>query len=66
MYENMLQNAPNSTIPKKFLGEVCPRTSLANALLRHASHAASRYATRPALQKVGPPWQILHTPTDYY
>ena len=30
MYENMLQNAPNGTIPKKFLGEACPRTPLAN------------------------------------
>ena len=63
MYENMLQNSPNCII---FLGEACPRTSLANAWLRHASQVASRHATRPVPQKVGPSWQILHTPMDYY
>ena len=37
----MLQNAPNCTIQKKFGGEACPRTPLANAWLRHASQAPS-------------------------
>ena len=30
---------------KKFSGKACPRTSLANASLRHVSQAASRHAT---------------------
>ena len=51
----MLQNAPNCTIQKKFLGEACPRTPLANAWLRHVSQLATlRHATRPAPQKVAP------------
>ena len=62
----MLQNAPNCTIPKKILGEACPRIPLANAWLHHASQVASRHATRPAQKKLPPPWQILHTPMDYY
>ena len=67
MYENMLQNAPNCTIQNFFSGEACPQTPpLTNAWLRHASQDASRHATRPALQKVHPHWQILHTPMDYY
>ena len=66
MYENMLQNAPNCTIQIIFFGEACPQTPLTNAWLRHASQDASRHATRPALQKVHPHWQILHTPMDYY
>ena len=69
MYENMLQNAPNCTIQKIFFGEACPQPPpppLTNAWLRHASQDASRHATRPALQKVHPHWQILHTPMDYY
>ena len=32
-----------------------PPNPLANAWLRHASHAASRHATCPASQKVAPP-----------
>ena len=52
---------------KNVLGEACPRTPLTNAWLRHTSKAASRHATRPAPQKVGSsPWQIRHTPMDYY
>ena len=35
----MLQNAPNRTIQNFFSGEACPRTSIANAWLRHASKA---------------------------
>ena len=66
MYDNMLQNAPNCTIKTNILGEACRRTPLANAWLRHASQAASRHAIRPAPQKVGPPWQILHTPIRPY
>ena len=50
---------------KKIIYEACPRTPRANAWQRHASQADSRLATRPSLQKDGPPWQILHTPMDY-
>ena len=64
--ENMLQNAPNCTIQKFFSVKHAPKPALTNAWLRHASQDASRHATRPALQKVHPPWQILHTPMDYY
>ena len=66
MYENMLQNATNCTIQKFVFGEDAPKPPLTNAWLRHASQDASRHATRPALQKVHPHWQILHTPMDYY
>ena len=66
MYENMLQNAPNCTIQKNFSVKHAPKPPLTNAWLRHASQDASRHATRPALQKVHPHWQILHTPMDYY
>ena len=51
---------------KNFPGEACHRTPIATACLRHASQAASRYATRPASIKLGTPWQIIHTPMDYY
>ena len=40
---------------KKFSWGSMPPTSLANAWLRHASQVASRHATCPAPQKVGPP-----------
>ena len=43
-----------------FLKEACPRTPLANAWLRHASQVP------PPKKIVGPPWQILHTPMNYY
>ena len=46
---------------KKNFGEACPRTPLANAWLRHASHA-----TPPPKKIVGPPCQILHMPMNYY
>ena len=58
--KNIEKNAPKRTKlhhSKFFFGEACPRTPLANAWLRHASQAS---------QKVGPPWQILHTPMDNY
>ena len=51
---------------KFFFGEACPRTPLTNALLRHASQAAPRHATRPAPKKLGTPWQIIHTPMEIY
>ena len=44
----MLQNAPNCTIQKIFLGEACPRTPLANAL-----------QAPPLKKKVGPPMAKL-------
>ena len=50
----MLQNAPLNF----FFGEACPRTPLANA-----------WQVPPPQKKkiiVGPPWQILHTPMNYY
>ena len=56
----MLQNTPNCAVPNFFLREACPRTPLANAWLRHVS------CPSPAPKKVGPSWQILHTPMDYY
>ena len=48
---------------KFFFGEACPWTPLANAWLYHASQAPP-----PTKQNeiVGPPWQILHTPMNYY
>ena len=35
--QNILQNAPNCTIFKNFLGGAYPRTPLTNAWLRHAN-----------------------------
>ena len=62
-YENMLQNAPDCTIQNFFFGEACPRIPLANAWLRKASQAPPP----PPKRKIGgPPWQILHTPMNYY
>ena len=47
---------------KKYFGEACLQTPLANAWLRHASQA-----TLPPKKYIfGPPWQILHTPMNYY
>ena len=54
-YENMLQNALNCTIKTFFSGETCPRTPLANAWLQ-----------APPPNNSCPPWQILHTPMNYY
>ena len=48
---------------KKYFGEACLQTPLANTWLRHASQAT------PPPKKIkifGPPWQILHTPMNYY
>ena len=42
---------------KNIFSEKHAPNPLANAWLRHASQAP---------QKIGPPWQILHTPIDYY
>ena len=47
----MLQNAPNYTIQKKFIGEACPQT---NAWLPHASQAALRHASGPTPKKLAP------------
>ena len=47
--QNILQNAPNCTIFKNFLGGVCPRTPIANAWLRHALHMALRAMQIPQL-----------------
>ena len=60
-YQNILQNAPNCTIYKEFIGGACPRTPLTSAWLGHTP-----LATRPNSKKVGPPspWQILHTPMN--
>ena len=58
----MLKNGPICTIQKNFLGEACARTPLANAWLPHASQAPP-----PKKNKIGGlPWQILHTPMNYY
>ena len=57
----MLQNAPDCTIQKKFQGSM-PPNPLANAWLRQASQAPP-----PKKKKiVCPPWEILHTPMNYY
>ena len=42
----MLQNAPNCTIQKHFLGEAWPRTTLANAT-RHKTHRGMQPAQPP-------------------
>ena len=44
-------------------GEACPQTLLANAWLRHASQAPP---PKKKIKIIGPPWQILHTPMNYY
>ena len=43
----MLQNAPSCIILKKFLGEACPRTALANAWLRHELLRGMQLAHHP-------------------
>ena len=67
----MLENAPNCTIQKKFFGEACPRTPLANAWLRHAWQASNKnswpslanpaYAYELLLRNLfeNPPWQTV-------
>ena len=50
--KNILQNAPNCTIFKNFLGGTCPRTPVANAWLRHALHGASRHANTPTFTQI--------------
>ena len=68
----MLQNAPNCTI-KFFFGDICLRTPLANAWLRHASQAPPppnnswsplanpAYAHELLLRNLfeNPPWQTV-------
>ena len=52
---------------QKILGGSMPPNPPSKRLA--TSRVASRFAhdvTRPVPQKVGPPWQILHTPMDYY
>ena len=60
--QNILQNAPNCTIFKNFLGGAYPRTPLANAWLCHALHMAlnSRHAHTPTFTKnmLNPPPEI--------
>ena len=52
--------APNCTIKNFFIREACPRTPLANAWLCHVSQPP------PPPNNSCPPWQILHTPMNYY
>ena len=52
-YENILQNAPNF-----FRGSMPPNPPSKRM-------ATPRVASRPP-PIVGPPWQILHTPMNYY
>ena len=40
---------------KNFLVGACPRTPLTSAWLRKMPQAASRHATRPDSEKLGPP-----------
>ena len=56
----MLQNAPNCTVQKIFLGKHAPEPPSKRMATR-------RVASPPPLKKiVGPPWQILHAPMNYY
>ena len=57
----MLQNAPDCTIPKTILGKHAPEPPSKRLATPHV-------ATPPPKKKkiVGPPWQILHTPMNYY
>ena len=60
----MLQNAPNCTIQNKILREACPEPhSKRLATPRVANRLAA--CNSPSPQKVGPHWQILHTPMYY-
>ena len=61
--ENMLHNAPNCTIQKSLWVKHAPEPPSKRLII--VVHAL-RHTTCSAPQKVGPPWQILHTPMDYY
>ena len=62
----MLQKRTKLHHLKKFSRGSMPQTPLANAWVRHASQAASRHATRPAFQKVGPPLANPFTTTKKF
>ena len=49
--QNILQNAPNCTIFKNFLGEHAPEPPLTNAWFCHALHDAKRHANTPTFGK---------------
>ena len=58
----MLQNAPNCTIQKKISGKHAPKPPSKRM-------ATPRVASPPPPKKnivAPPPWQILHTPMNYY
>ena len=62
--KNLWKYAPKRTRlhhSKFFWGGTMPQTPLANAWLRRALQAHP-----PTKKIVGPPWQILHTPMNYY
>ena len=54
-YENMLQNAPNCTIKTFFFRGSMP-----------PNPPSKRVVAAPPPNNSCPPWQILHTPMNYY
>ena len=55
----MLQNASICTIQKKISGSMPPNPPSKRI-------ATPRVASPPPKKRVGPPWQILHAPMNYY
>ena len=59
----MLQNAPNCTIQKFFSEKHAPEPPSKRMA---TPRVASPHPPPPQKKIVGLPWQILHTPMNYY